>query len=404
MQKSTVLPVPLGYIPTTTIGSLIYTGGGSNITGGVLTDTTNSFKYNPVADSISAIASIPRATGETRALNFNGLMLVMGGGTAPNPSNEVNIYNPANNTWTVGSPVPSFFTARRNFPTDTDGSTRIWLGGGYASTTTTNTMETFSPCPTRVLVTTVDDHNDGVCDATDCTLREAITAVNANAGRIIAFAPGVTGTIQLAAALPSLNTNMVIQGPGANLLTVRRNIGGSYRIFNISANNVIISGLTIANGNSPSNGGGISSTGGLTIANCTISGHTTGSSGGGIVSSHTLSIVNSTISGNSATNGFGGGIYNTGTAEITNSTISGNSVSELSLGIGSGGGIQNSGGGVVSITNSTISGNTAQFRGGGINSSGTLRSRNTIIALNTAPSGPDVFGTLTSRELQPHRQ
>ena len=345
MQKSTVLPVPLGYIPTTTIGNLIYTGGGSNITGGVLTDTTNSFDYNPVADSISAIASIPRATGETRALNFNGLMLVMGGGrTAPNPSNEVNIYNPANNTWTVGSPVPSFVTARRNFPTDTDGSTRIWLGGGYAPTTATNTMETFSPCPTRVLVTTVDDHNDGVCDATDCTLREAITAVNANAGRIIAFAPGVTGTIQLAAALPSLNTNMAIQGPGANLLTVRRNIGGSYRIFNISANNVTISGLTIANGNSPSNGGGISITGGLTIANCTISGNTTGSSGGGIVSSRTLSIVNSTISGNSATGGFGGGIYSTGTAQITNSTISNNSVSELSFGIGSGGGIHNGGG------------------------------------------------------------
>ena len=132
-------------------------------------------------------------------------------------------------------------------------------------------------------------------------------------------------------ALPSLNTNVAVQGPGANLLTVRRNTGGSYRLFNISANNVIISGLTIANGNSPSNGGGISSTGGLTIANCTISGHTTGSSGGGIVSSRTLSIVNSTISGNSATGGFGGGIYSTGTAQITNSTISNNSVSEPSL-------------------------------------------------------------------------
>ena len=161
---------------------------------------------------------------------------------------------------------------------------------------------------------------------------------------IIASAPGVTSTIQLAAALPSLNTNMAIQGPGANLLTVRRNIGGSYRLFNISGNNVTISGLTIANGNSPSNGGGISITGGLTIANCTISGNTTGSSGGGIVSSRTLSIVNSTVSGNSATGGFGGGIYNTGTAQITNTTISNNSVSEPSFGIGSGGGIQNGGG------------------------------------------------------------
>ena len=40
VQKTAVLPVPLGYIPTTTIGSLIYTGGGADITGGALTDTT----------------------------------------------------------------------------------------------------------------------------------------------------------------------------------------------------------------------------------------------------------------------------------------------------------------------------------------------------------------------------
>ena len=57
VQKNTVLPVPLGYIPTTTIGSLIYTGGGTDITAGALTDTTNSFVYNPVADSITTIAA-----------------------------------------------------------------------------------------------------------------------------------------------------------------------------------------------------------------------------------------------------------------------------------------------------------------------------------------------------------
>ena len=56
VQKSTVLPVPLGYIPTAAIGSLIYTGGGADITGGILTDTTNSFVYDPVADSIGTIA------------------------------------------------------------------------------------------------------------------------------------------------------------------------------------------------------------------------------------------------------------------------------------------------------------------------------------------------------------
>ena len=46
-------------------------------------------------------------------------MLVMGGGrVAPNPSNEVDIYDPGSNTWTTGSPVPAFTTARRNFATE----------------------------------------------------------------------------------------------------------------------------------------------------------------------------------------------------------------------------------------------------------------------------------------------
>jgi N-acetylneuraminic acid mutarotase len=150
--KVAVLPAPRGYIPTTTIGSLIYTGGGSIISGGVITDGTDSFVYNPVADTIGTIASIPRATGETRALNFMGQMWVMGGGrTAPNPSNEVDIYDPAAGTWTTGVP---FITARRNFPTDTDGSSRVWLAGGYASDQITplSSMEIFqctaTPTPT----------------------------------------------------------------------------------------------------------------------------------------------------------------------------------------------------------------------------------------------------------------
>jgi plastocyanin len=159
VQKGATLPVPLGYIPATTIGNFIYTGGGSDITGGVLTDTTNSFKYDPTADSISTIAAIPRATGETRALNFNGLMYVMGGGrVAPNPSNEVDIYDPGTDTWSVGIP---FSNGRRNFPTDTNGTDHIWLAGGYDvdGLTPLATMEIFdcpqgSPTPTPTATAT----------------------------------------------------------------------------------------------------------------------------------------------------------------------------------------------------------------------------------------------------------
>ena len=64
---------------------------------GGLTDTTNSFVYNPVADSISTIASIPRATSNTRGLNLCNQMYVLGG-QFPTPSNEVDVYDPVSNT------------------------------------------------------------------------------------------------------------------------------------------------------------------------------------------------------------------------------------------------------------------------------------------------------------------
>ena len=55
-------------------------------------------------------------------------MWVLGGGrVAPNPSNEVDIYDPGTDSWSLGTP---FSNARRNFPADSDG-TRVWLGGGY---------------------------------------------------------------------------------------------------------------------------------------------------------------------------------------------------------------------------------------------------------------------------------
>ncbi len=109
--KNAVLPVSRGYIPALAVYDfkvgiyLIYTGGGSDWNGTTLVDTNDSFKYDPIADSIATIASIPRAAGETRAVpwefpKFPQEMLVMGGGrTPPNPSNEVDVYLPFTKGW-----------------------------------------------------------------------------------------------------------------------------------------------------------------------------------------------------------------------------------------------------------------------------------------------------------------
>jgi N-acetylneuraminic acid mutarotase len=157
-QMGSTLPVALGYIPTAAIGNLIYTGGGAIITGGALTDDADSFVFDPTADSIAPIASIPRPTSNTRGLNLNGQMYVLGGSFNA-ISNEVDIYDPVSDSWSLG---PPFVNARRNGAADTDGTTNIWLAGGYSSDGATKlaSLEIFncpqaSPTPTATATASV---------------------------------------------------------------------------------------------------------------------------------------------------------------------------------------------------------------------------------------------------------
>lgn len=132
-RKAATLPVALSFVPATTIGNFIYAAGGSTFTPCVLAETNNSYVYNPVIDSISSIANIPRTTGETQAVKVANEMWVIGGGrTAPNPSAEVNIYNPGSGQWRMGVALS---VGGRNFAAASDG-THVFVAGGYNSSTT----------------------------------------------------------------------------------------------------------------------------------------------------------------------------------------------------------------------------------------------------------------------------
>jgi CSLREA domain-containing protein len=275
-------------------------------------------------------------------------------------------------------------------------------------------------------VNSLSDPGAGVCDATECTLREAITQANALAGPdTITFDPAAFAapgphTINLSSALPDLSTDMTIQGPGASVLTVRRDTGGIYRIFTIGAGHTVtISGLTISNGfadgNTPADsGGGILNLGALTLTNSTVSGNTAIFCGGGICNwgdSATAEVINSTVSGNYSDFN-GGGIENRSALTIRDSTVSGNSTRW------DGGGIQNalfatacnvvnstvsgntavSGGGVYSdapltLTSSTVSGNSAAGEGGAIWNRGPLNLTSVTVTNNRADADDDGTGT-----------
>lgn len=131
--------------------------------------------------------------------------------------------------------------------------------------------------------------------------------------------------------------------------------GGIFSYEALHIENCIISGNT-ADGN----GGGFFNldVSDITITNSIISGNTAGLRGGGFFASGNVAITNSTISGNSVTEDYnGGGFYAFGNADIINSIIFGNTVGN------SGGGFY--AGSIVTITNSTISGNTAGHASGG---------------------------------------
>jgi CSLREA domain-containing protein len=164
----------------------------------------------------------------------------------------------------------------------------------------------------------------------NCTLREAIGAANADKpvdacvagrGNDRIDLRGLTGALNLTGALPGLSTGIEIAGPGAEALTIRRESGGNYRIFTVSAN-VAIEGLTLANGVSDEFGGGILNSGALRVSDSVIA-HGSARRGGGIYNdAGTISLKKSEISDNVASDIRGGGIYNqSGTVAATDTVI-----------------------------------------------------------------------------------
>jgi len=223
---------------------------------------------------------------------------------------------------------------------------------------------------------TVQDTGDGAanaanCPGSGCRLRDALAKVVD--GDMIDFSVTTPATITLNSGQLEVSKSIMINGPGANLLTVDANHNS--RVFYID------SGITV------------------TIDRLTIMNGTIDSGGGGIYNNQaTLTVTYSTLSGNSATgtffsSGIGGGIYNDhATLTVINSTLSGNSASSVFGSVGStGGGIFNAannrfegdtGSSTVTVSNSTLSGNSAHF-GGGIDSVATNGSSTNTHAILT---------------------
>lgn len=244
------------------------------------------------------------------------------------------------------------------------------------------------------LVTNLNDSGTG-------SLRQAIADSNSSVGvaDMIAFQPGIAGTIELTSGELIIKDSVTIQGPGPDVITISgRN---SRRVFQFDeGQTVALRGVKLTDGNgfgSTNNGfgGALINYGTANLTNVVISNSTASSAGGAIVTLGPMTISSSTIAGNNSVNG--GGIFSQGTLAIMGSTISGNTAAE-------GGGAMHLQHSSASLLNSTVSGNVTHGTTSSAatilffanNGTRTLSIANSTIANNTLSTPGGVGGVLSA--------
>lgn len=248
--------------------------------------------------------------------------------------------------------------------------------------------------PATIPVTTTLDND--VADA-DCSLREAIVAANLDAGyngcpagsgadRIV-FSLTLPTTIALTIQLPTITTTLLLQGPGADLLTVDGQ--GAHRILRVDSASggawLGVEELTLAHGFSDLGGGAGVASGDSALFRRVVFLENHASNGGGGLYIENVAVEAGDLAGEAMTGSpapvvidecwfagnvaegvsGGGGLHATGAlarVEIDRTTFSDNVASRTS---GTGGAIR-SVNGALTIRRSTFSGNAAYFNAGAI--------------------------------------
>lgn len=237
-----------------------------------------------------------------------------------------------------------------------------------------------------LFVTNTDDNGIG-------SLRNALNSANPE-DTIKFLLTDYPKTITLTSGALSLSSDdVVIDGPGADSLTISAN-GNSRVLVVSSASNTEIRGLTFADGFVvDGQGGGLLLTGGASILmeycrvedNAALNTELSGQGGGVFIDSESdLTARFCSFSGNHAFEG--GAIYLEGLSIIESSTFNSNTTDN------DGGAINNTNG-TLSLLNTTISGNSANASGGGVYvSSGTASVISSTITQNTADFDGNGFG------------
>ncbi|HEY3330522.1 MAG TPA: chitobiase/beta-hexosaminidase C-terminal domain-containing protein [Capsulimonadaceae bacterium] len=218
--------------------------------------------------------------------------------------------------------------------------------------------------PATYTVTVLTDNGD------PGELRGAITAANANPGSTVVFAQGLSGTISLMDALPTISAAMTIDGSNGTVTIDGRDRIRPFTVDVAPVNKIVqtvsIIGLTIENGDDQVDYGGggaiVDWSGKLVIDSCNF-------------------LYNHTNADNN-TNGGGGAIEVVDSAVISNSSFLLNACNYFA---GNGGAL--CGFGPIDMVNCTLGSNTAYFGGAVFMAGATFNATNCTFATNAGQVG-----------------
>lgn len=269
----------------------------------------------------------------------------------------------------------------------------------------------------------------GACDER-CALREAVLAANATPAddRIVLRAKRYELSLPVENGVSSCNQggeygDLDICGSGGSVKLIGKGPADTVidanridRVLQIDGEASVptavvrLQGVALTGGEvsgSGDEGGGLAIDDGASarLIRSAVRGNRSVDDGGGIVVGSELVMMKSTVLGNRTTDGGdGGGIANSGSGVLTirDSTVSGNIAKAASGNDGDGGGLNNRG--TATIVNSTFSGNRAgvdtSSQGGAIYTDGDLILRNVTVAFNKAEDGGGVAAVDRVENLQ----
>ncbi|MCA9980197.1 MAG: hypothetical protein KDD89_05175, partial [Anaerolineales bacterium] len=265
-----------------------------------------------------------------------------------------------------------------------------------------------APTANTIAVTTTDD---GLNEDGKCALREALHNANTNSkfsdspGECVSGSASETDVIVLTSGEEyilniagagddagdldvldnGLPLDLRLETDEATAVTIRANNGLGDRVLEIHGASVEIENMTVRNGLTGENGGGILNDGGtLSLTNVSLQNNIANVGGGLYNLNGTAVISNSQLIFNTGAVG-GGGVANSGLSATL--TLQGGTMVRVNQSTsGSGGGVTNSEGLVQVLDNTAVNLNTAAVAGGGIfnNNGGQLTITASSVEGNTA--------------------